>query len=337
MSHAKRTTPLLLALAAVLAALPIAGQEATDGKRHQVGTTFAVAVNLIKVPVSVFNEKGAPLPDLHAGDFRIYEDGVPQEVRNCGIDRAPVSLVLVIDTSATVEKELKKIKQAAREFVSALAPEDRIAVIAFSDEAVRVLDWTPNGRAVHKVLRELESGVRTALYDAMFMAADELLRGIEGRKAVILLTDGLNNQSRVSFERAAKAIVQSQASCYVVSKTAMVRKDAMKQRRVVWLNSVYRRMFGDSNYIEEFFKKREAEMIELAERTGGRCLFPADYDQIGSAYGEIARELKSKYYLTYVSNQQMAADSYHRITVEYLPPAGRLVYRQGYYHQPRSR
>jgi hypothetical protein len=115
----------------------------------------------------------------------------------------------------------------------------------------------------------------------------------------------------------------------------MVRKQAMSQRRVVWLHGVYRRLFGDADYVDEFFRKREEEMTDLAERTGGRCLFPADYDRIGDSYDEIARELKNQYYLTYVSNQQMIPDSYHRITVEYARPAGKLIHRQGYYFQPK--
>ncbi len=302
---------------------------------RQEAPTFSVTVSLVKVPVSVFDENGAPALQLHAGDFRIFEDELAQNIRSFGIDRNPVSVVLVLDTSATVKKELDRIKQAARDFVNALSPEDRLSVIAFSDEVIQVLDWTENRKAFQKALRQLEPGVRTALYDAMFMAADDMLRGIEGRKAIILLTDTLNNQSRVTFQQAAKSIIQSQASLYVVSKTAIVRKQAMSQRRVVWLHNIYRRMFGGANYVDEFFRKKEAEMIDLAEKTGGRCLFPPDFDQIGNAYNEIARELKHQYYLTYVSNQRMAPDSYHRITVEYAGPASKVIFRQGYYFQPK--
>ncbi len=304
-------------------------------QERQEPPTYSVTVSLVKVPVSVFDENGAPALELHAGNFRVFEDGVAQNIRSFGIDQNPVSVVLVLDTSATVEKELDRIKQAARDFVRALSPEDRLSVIAFSDEVTRVLDWTGNRRAFQKALRQIEPGIRTALYDAMFMAANDMLHGIEGRKAIILLTDTLNNQSRVTFQQAAKSIIQSQASLYVVSKTAIVRKQAMSQRRVVWLHNIYRRMFGGANYVEEFFQKREAEMIDLAEKTGGRCLFPPDFDQIGNAYGEIARELKNQYYLTYVSNQRMVPDSYHRITVEYAHPASKVIFRQGYYFQPK--
>ena len=313
-----------------------AGQEAPAGAGTKQETpTFSVAVNLIKIPVNVFDQNGAPVSDLHGGDFLVREDGIPQQIRSFGIDRNPVSVVLVLDASATVEQESKKIKQAAQDFVEALSKEDRFSVISFSDSAILLLDWTEDERRVKKSLRNLEPGIRTALYDAMFMAGEDQLRGIDGRKAIILLTDALNNQSRVTFPEASRAIIQSQASLYVVSKTIWVRKAAKTQRRVLWLNSIYKRLTGDENYVDEFFEKKEKEMTDLAEKTGGRCLFPPDFGAIGNAYAEIAAELKNQHFLTYVSNQTMSPDSYHRITVEYLRPAAKIIYRQGYYYQPK--
>ena len=106
----------------------------------------------------------------------------------------------------------------------------------------------------------------------MFMASNDQLKGVEGRKAIILLTDGLNNQSSIGFPEASLSITQSQASLYIVAKTAIVRKEAPKQRRVAILADIYKRMFGsEEDYIEEFFRKRESELSALAERTGGRC------------------------------------------------------------------
>jgi len=115
----------------------------------------------------------------------------------------------------------------------------------------------------------------------------------------------------------------------------MVREQAKRERRVIMLTDIYKRLFGEEDYIEQFFRKREAEMTELAERTGGRSFFPADYDQIKGIYAEVAKELKSKYYLTYVSNQVLQPNSYHRIAIEYLEPASKVIYRKGYYYQPR--
>jgi Ca-activated chloride channel family protein len=311
-----------------LQALPAPAPEAPQ---HPV---FSVSVDLVKIPVSVFDEHGAPVHDLLPRDFRVFEDGIRQEIRSIGMDENPLSAALVIDTSATVKKEMDEIKEAAEDFTNTLSRDDKVAIITFDDEAKQVLDWTSDKKQVRKAIRRLEAGIRTALYDAMYFAAAEQLRGIEGRKAIILLTDGLNNQSSVTFQQAALVITQSQASLYVVSKTAIVRQAARTQRRVVMLSGIYRKLFGEEDYIEQFFRKIEGEMTELAEKTGGRCYFPKEYSQIPGAYSEVARDLKNKYFLTYVSNQKKASNSYHQIDLEYLLPCSKLSYRRGYYHQP---
>jgi len=323
-----RITPAVLIILLLTAA---AGRPDGDTSGS---TTFSVSVNLVKVPLSVFDTNGAMVQNLHREDFVLYEDGTAQQIRSFGIDRNPVSVVLVLDTSATVKEELRKIKETAENFAEALSRDDRISIITFDDEVSVALNWTSNPKQVHKALHKVESGVRTALYDAMYTAAHNQLNGIEGRTAIILLTDCLNNQSSVGFQDAAQAIIQSQASLFVVSKTVMVRQAARNERRVVMLSDIYKRLFGEDNYIEKFFQKREEEMTDLAEKTGGRCFFPAQYDQIGNAYSEVARELNSKYYLTYISNQQKTPNSYHRISLEYLPPSSKLTYRRGYFFEP---
>ncbi|MBN1571123.1 MAG: VWA domain-containing protein [Acidobacteria bacterium] len=314
----------------------IAAQSRPANQENRTAPVISVSVNLVKVPISVFDETGNLVSDLRREDFRVWEDQVPQQIRSFGVDSNPVSVVLLLDTSMSGKSELKKIKEAATEFAEALSREDRISIIGFDDEVYRALDWTNEIKKVRKALGKLRPGIRTALYDAMYYAAAEQLGGIEGRKAVILLTDCLNNESRVGFRDASLAVVQSQASLYVVSKTAIVREQAMKERRVRMIADILKRMYGDDeDYVGEFFKKRESEMSELSEKTGGRCFFPKDYNALKNIYTDVARELKSKYYITYVSNQNLQPDSYHRISIEYLESASKIIYRKGYYHQPQ--
>jgi Ca-activated chloride channel homolog len=297
---------------------------------------ISVSVNLVKVPFSVFDLQGNLVSDLRREDFRIWEDQAPQQIRSFGLDTNPVSVVFLLDTSMSGKSELKQIKAAADEFAEALSREDRISVVAFNDEVYRTLDWTDDVKKVRKALGKLGSGVRTALYDAMYYAANEQFKGIEGRKAIILLTDCVNNQSSVSFREVSLSIVQSQASLYVVSKTAIVKEQAKRERRVIMISDILKRLFGsDEDYIDEFFKKREEEMSDLSEKTGGRCFFLTDYRYLSDIYAQVARELKSKYYLTYVSNQVLLPDSYHPISIEYLEPANKVLYRKGYYYQPQ--
>jgi VWFA-related protein len=326
--------PKVLALALLLTFFAAASRPAIQDSDT---STFSVSVSLVKVPISVFDDLGNMVISLRRENFRIWEDQSAQQIRSFGIDSNPVSVVMLLDTSTSEKSELKKIKEAAEGFAEALSPGDRISLITFNDEVYQTMDWTDNLKNVHRALGKIHPGLRTALYDAMYVAAKDQLKGVDGRKAIILLTDCLNNESIADFNDAALAIVQSQASLYVVSKTVMVREQAKNERRVIMLNDIYKRLFGeDEDYIEEFFKKREAEMTELAEKTGGRCFFPTDYERIKGVYEEVARELKSKYYLTYVSNQKLLPNSYHRISIEYLEPASKIIYRKGYYYEPRS-
>jgi Ca-activated chloride channel family protein len=316
------------------AALLALGFAAAGLRGESPQASFSVSVNLVKVPFSVFNDRNELVQDLGREDFRLYEDGKLQQIRSFGVDYNPVSVVLVIDTSGSVKKELDEIRDAAHNFAAALSPEDRISIITFADQPILALDWTSDKRRVRKSLHKLEPGLRTALYDAMYMAAAEQLRGIEGRKAIILLTDGLNNQSTLGFREASLSVVQSQASLYVISKTVMAREAARKERRVRLLSEIYRHFGGEEDYVDEFFRRREEEMTELADKTGGRAFFPTDYAEIRGVYAEVARELKSKYFLTYISQPGKAPNSYHRIVLEYLPPGNKLTYRRGYYFDP---
>jgi Ca-activated chloride channel family protein len=324
-------TPLLLALICLSLA-----QVARPAAQSSGSPTFSVSVDLVKVPLSVFDEKGSLTGDLRKEDFRIWEDQAPQEIRSFGVDTNPISVVLLLDASMSEKPELKKLKNAVEEFASVLAPEDRISLITFNDEVYQNLDWTNDQKKIRRALGKIQIGLRTALYDAMYLAASEQLKGIEGRKAVILLTDCIDNQINTSWKDASLAIIQSQASLYVISKTVMMREDAKREPNVVWLGNIYKNLTGDGNYVDEYFEKLEKAMTELAEKTGGRSFFPTDYSQIKDNYSEIARELRSKYFLTYVSNQNLTPNSYHRIAIEYLKPASKVMYRKGYYYKPEA-
>jgi VWFA-related protein len=325
---------LIIVLAGCLPVLVTVKAQGRQSGPQKPPPTFSVSVDLIKVPITVFGENGAPITNLVRNDFRLYEDGQPQQIRSFNVDTNPVSVVLLLDCSGSVEKEWKQIKEAAGDFANALTKGDRASVITFADDVQLTMDWSEDTRQVRRALNKVKLGLHTDLYDAMFEAAQTQLKDVEGRKAIILLTDFLNNQSLMGYQDAVKATIQSQATVYIVSKTLIVREAAKTQRRVVILNDIYTRMFGDKNYIDEFFAKKEAQMTDLAEKTGGRCYFPADYNQIGDVYKQVAQELKNQYYLTYISETTKPRNSYHRITVEYLQPSSKLTYRKGYYFKP---
>ena len=330
------TSAMLALIALIGTALfyPVAAQSDQSDEDSGIAR-FSVATNLVKVPVSVFDERGLMAENLRKEDFILWENQARQEIRSLNVDSNSISVLLVLDTSPSSKSELANMKTAATAFAGKLGKGDLISIITFDEDVNLILDWTSDTKKVKKALSKVKPGLRTALYDAMYLAANEQMFRADGQGAIILLTDCLNNHSRVGFEEAARAVSKSHASFYLISKTAFVKEQARQVRRVVIIEDIYRKMFGEEmNYVDEFFDKREKEMMELAEKTGGRVFFPTNYNSITNVYAEIARELKNKYYLTYVSNQDLARDSWHRIAVEYLRPASEVVYRKGYYYLP---
>ncbi|MDR0311159.1 MAG: VWA domain-containing protein [Acidobacteriota bacterium] len=332
-------TAALLVLGCAALFHPAAAQNADDDASASAVARFNVATNLVKVPISVFDERGLMTDRLRKEDFRLWEDQAQQEIRSLDLDTSSISVLLLLDTSPSSKSELEKIKSAARNFVDKLGRDDRVSIITFDENVNLILDWAGKSKAKDALGRRggIQTGLRTALYDAMYLAAVEQMRGIDEPKAIILLTDCVNNHSRVNFEEAALAIAQSRASFYLISKTTMVKEQARQVRRVAIIEDIYREMFGEEmNSVNGFFDRREKEMTDLASITGGRVFFPANYDSIRNVYAEIARELKHKYYLTYVSNQELIPDSWRRIAVEYLSPASEVLYRRGYYYLPQT-
>ena len=332
----KTFTAALLVFSVAALLYPAAAQSARNSQGAELVASFSVNSNLVKVPLSVFDERGLMTENLRKEDFRLWENQTLQEIRSLGVDSNSISVLLLLDTSPSSKSELSKMKSAAETFAGTLAKGDQISIITFDENVNLVLDWTSDTKKVKKALSKVRSGLRTALYDAMYLAASEQMRDIDGHSAIILLTDCLNNHSRIGFEDAARAISKSHASFYLISKTIMVKEQARQVRRVVIIEDIYKKMFGEEmNYVDEYFDRREKEMVDLAESTGGRVFFPTDYNAIRNVYAEIARELKNKYYLTYVSNQDIVPDSWQRISVEYLRPASEVMYRRGYYYLPQ--
>jgi Ca-activated chloride channel family protein len=168
------------------------------GDNEEVGDGDVVRVNttLVSIPVSVMDRNGGFIPDLRQEDFRIFEDGVEQQVAYFASVEKPFTVALVIDTSASTQFRLDEIQDAAIAFVNQLRSDDRVMVVSF-DEDVRVLAEATNDRYVLRdAIRRTHTGGNTKLYDAVDMVINQRLNRISGRKAVVLFTDGVDTASK---------------------------------------------------------------------------------------------------------------------------------------------
>lgn len=170
-----------------------------DAGPEEVGEGDVVRVDttLVSIPVSVMDRDGKYIPDLRKEDFRVWEDGVEQRVAYFASTEKPFTVVLMIDTSGSTKFKLGEIQDAAISFVDQLRPDDRVMIVSFSDR-IRVLTPQPTSdrNALSYAIHQVEPGSGTRLYDAVDQIINKELNRIEGRKAIVLFTDGVDTTSK---------------------------------------------------------------------------------------------------------------------------------------------
>ncbi|HJU54944.1 MAG TPA: VWA domain-containing protein, partial [Pyrinomonadaceae bacterium] len=182
------------------------------------GDVLKVNTSLVTVPVSVMDRNGKYIPDLGREDFHIFEEGVEQRITYFATVDQPFTVALVIDTSGSTDYSLDDIQKAAITFVNQLNPEDRVMVISF-DVSIDVLCKPTNDRdELIKAIRRTHAGGGTRLYDAVDQIIKKHFRGISGRKAVVLFTDGVDTASRhASYESTVRDAEELDALIYSVA------------------------------------------------------------------------------------------------------------------------
>jgi VWFA-related protein len=292
--------------------------------------SFIVAARFVKVPVSVFDKQGSLIPDLSRDDFKLFDEGEPREIENFLLDSAPIHALLLLDVSGSLSEELQEIRRAALEFSDAFDREDRISLVSFSDKVVLLRDWTNRRKHIKKGLKKLKTGYRTALYDALKQMIETQFKGVDGRRVIIVLTDGLDNESDADLESVASDFVSSDISLYIVSRTRLLQEKVRDSARVEFLNQVMKNVLSDDgDYVSLFFKRKEATMRQLAETTGGRVFFPEHLEELTTVYSEVAEELKQQYVLTFRSPSSSEKE-FHSIQLDCTRDIGRLHYRKQY-------
>lgn len=173
---------------------PATTPAAADAKDD--GETLRIETNLITIPVSVFDRNGLYIPGLRQNDFRIFSDGIEQEIAYFGTSDKPFTVAIVIDVSPSTAYRIEEIHRAAMAFVALLEPQDSVMVIEF-DHSVNVLtEITKDREKIYKAIKKADFGNGTSLYNAVDETLRKQLGRVEGRKAVVLFTDGVDTTSR---------------------------------------------------------------------------------------------------------------------------------------------
>ncbi len=172
------------------ASAPSGPEEVDPGDVIRVNTT------LVTLPVSVSDRDGKYMPNLTKSDFRLWEDGVEQQVAFFASVDKPFSVVLMLDTSGSTRFKVEDIQDAAIAFVNQLRPDDRVMVVSFDDDIRVLTDFTGDRNRMRDAIRRTRTGNGTKLYDAVDLVINQRLSQVDGRKAVVLFTDGVDTTSR---------------------------------------------------------------------------------------------------------------------------------------------
>ncbi|HEX9000320.1 MAG TPA: VWA domain-containing protein [Blastocatellia bacterium] len=298
--------------------------------------TITVDTTEVLLPVTVRDSSGGFASDLKAEDFSIYEDGIPQPISSFALKRMPVHVVLLIDTSSSTAHELEDFKAAALRFINQLDPEDKICLIRFDDVVELVQDWTSNRATLKRAMNRLQTGMFTKFNDALYLAAREQLGKVKGRKAVIVLTDGIDSgRGSITPERAYRTMVEEEVPVYAVSKTRIqgrADRDKLEFYQTASSSSSVNQLQIDGLKMSlQQLEESERYLERIAEETGGRIFLPERFDDLGDAYQQVADELRSQYVIFYTPTNPSRDGSYRSIRVKVKQTGYRATTRFGYY------
>lgn len=272
---------------------------------------YRVQVQLVLVPTTVATSDSRPVTWLERDAFEVFEDGHPRPLKLFEKETAlPLQLVLLVDTSLSAASELNAEKAALTRFVErVLRPGDAAALFDFSGGVRPLSDFSADPRAVETALRPLRPRAGTALYDAIIEASAKL-KARQGRKVLVLVTDGNDTTSKHDFLAALRAAQEAEAAIFGL---------------------IMRPIPGESGRSV----RGEHAMITFAEMTGGRAFFPAGMTDLDRHFDDISQLLRTQYLLGYQPAPTGARAEFRTIEVRVRGGDFLVQHRKGYYTEPR--
>jgi VWFA-related protein len=266
-----------------------------------------VDVNLVEVHVNVVDDKDRPVGNLTRENFRLSEDRIQQNITVFKHEDIPVSLGLVIDNSRSIEPRKQRLDSAALSFVRRGNPEDETFVVHFDDTARVARDFTASISELEETLASVKPYGQTAIYDALILALEHMESGKHTKKALLLITDGVDNVSKHTLDEAVEATKRSHVAVYTVG------------------------LLSASGG-----QKAEDSLIRIAEASGGRAYFPQTAEEAGTVMDRVAHDLREQYTLGYFPTNALQDGAWRSVRVEVIAPpkvSAKLNanYRHGYY------
>ena len=305
-SRARFARPLAVAALAVAFCLaPVRAQQAPQ-------PNFRSAIDVVSLNVTVTDPSGRFVTDVPQDAFTVYEDGMPQEIRFFNRSNLPVALSILLDTSASMEDKLATAQEAAIGFVKRLRAQDLGQVIDFDSRVLVSQSFTSNIPDLEDAIHKTTAGGSTSLHNAIYISLKELkkiqTRNADEvrRQAIVVLSDGEDTSSLVSFDEVLDLAKRSETAIYAIGLRSRDERN---------------RGFSDAEFV----------LRQLTQQTGGRVFFTRQISELASVYGQIADELSSQYTLGYTSRNPKRDGAWRRIVVRVTAPNASARAKQGYY------
>jgi Ca-activated chloride channel family protein len=294
---------------------PPAAQQppAEPGAQPVPRPSFRAGVELVSLNVTVTDSTGRYVTDLTSQDFQVFEDGVQQEVTFFNRTNLPIALSVLLDTSASMEDKLQTAQEAAIGFVKRLRDQDLGQVIDFDSRVFIAQAFTNNVGDLEAAIRRTTAGGSTSLHNAIYISLKELKKVLARstdeirRQAIVVLSDGEDTSSLVSFDEVLELAKRSETAIYAIGLRS---RDIARTRG-----------FNEADFV----------LRQLTRETGGRVFFPQQISELSGVYGEIAQELSSQYTLGYTSRNPRRDGAWRRIVVRVNAPNATARAKQGYY------
>ncbi len=274
---------------------------------------FNVDTTLVLIPVTVTDPSNRFVLGLRRQDFHVFEDGVEQTISHFSGEDAPLSIGLLFDASGSMDDKLRTSRKAASQFLQTMNPQDETFLIEFGDHPDMVAGFTHDIAAIQDKLASVQPGGLTALLDAAEMALHEMKDAKNTRKAILIVSDGGDNNSKYSAKQIQSLVREADVQVYAMG--------------------VFEPVLFPGLSTEEVSGPRL--LSELAEQTGGRAFTASDPNDLPSVASRIGIELRNQYMLAYSPKNQAKDGKYRKVEVKITQPPGipalKVHWRLGYY------
>jgi VWFA-related protein len=336
----KSAVPLFQALTLVASvcsggALRVQAQSPLPAQEQDL-EVVRISTSLVTLPVKVMDRQGRFIPDLNQGQFHLYENRIEQEIAFFETAEKPFTVALLLDTSSSTKFKLNEIQGAAIAFVDQLRADDRVIVVAFDRQVTILAEATSDRRVLHDAIRRAQTGARTSLYNAIDVIFNQRLRLIQGRKAVVLFTDGVDTASLgATFEGTLRAAEELDGLVYAIGYNTYDDATNEATRGLSLGQTAYSDLrTANGERLEVAYARADRYLRLMTDKSGGRFFYADRLKHLTAVFTQIAKELREQYSLGYYPKNQGPGAGHRLIKVQVSRPGVVVRARKSYALKP---